>query len=283
MANEKSLGIVLWRGKSLFDGKRIAVIATGVYNKQSSKNRKTGNVIQTYIIRADIDPMLARRLGEDYSICGNCMHREQSTCYVNLCHGPIKVFQALIDGRYKDYEPSDKVLFYNKFIRIGAYGDPAAVPIEVWENIICGIATRWTGYTHQWRKCDQQLKQYFMASVDSIERYNVEYEKAHSMGWRTFRIRESDVNPVGENEFICPASEEGGRVITCEKCGQCSGTYYYSDKSKSPVIMLHADSDALSNWRNRRYMGIMTLRRRKQAWRRDYDSERKRFKEICKF
>ena len=131
---KKPLGIILWKGKSLADGKRIMVIATGVFTE--TKNKKTGDMIQTYIIRRDIHPMLARRLGEDKSVCGDCMHREQSTCYVNLCHGPINVYLALIDGSYKDYKPSDIELFKGRNIRIGSYGDPAAVPIEVWENIL---------------------------------------------------------------------------------------------------------------------------------------------------
>lgn len=278
---KKPIGIVLWRGKSELDGERIAVIATGVFNKKrATTNRKTGDMIQTYIIRADIHPMLARRLGEDKSVCGDCMHREQSTCYVNLCHGPINVYLALIDGSYKDYEPDDIELFNNKFIRIGTYGDPAAVPLEVWENI-CRVAKGWTGYTHQWKKCNPLLKKYCMASVDSIERYNVEYEKAQSMGWRTFRVRESENNLVGENEFICPASKERGAVTTCQKCGQCSGTYFYT--GKSPVIKLHADSPELGNWRQKRYKKIMILRRRKQAWRRDYAAERKAFLKACRF
>jgi hypothetical protein len=280
MNDKKPIGIVLWRGKSLLDGERIAVVATGVYSSQATKNRKTGNMIQTYIIRRDIHPMLARRMGADYSICGDCMHREQSTCYVNLCHGPINVFLALVDGSYKEYEPEDIELFRDRFVRLGTYGDPAAVPIEVWENI-CKVAKGWTGYTHQWKKCDPRLKCFCMASVDSIERFNVEYEKAQSMGWRTFRVRESLDNPVGENEFVCPASKERGVLTNCEKCGCCSGIF--SHTKKSPVIMLHADALELANWRNARYRKIMVLRRRKQAWRVDYTKRIREFKKVCPF
>ena len=131
---KKPIGIVLWKGKSLLDGKRIMVIATGIWGR-GSKNKKTGDMIQTYIIRRDIHPMLARRMGMDFSICGDCKHREQSTCYVNLCHGPIGVFNALVDGSYMPWEDRDLELFKDRFIRIGSYGDPAAVPYEVWENI----------------------------------------------------------------------------------------------------------------------------------------------------
>ena len=127
---KKPIGIVLWEGKSLLDGQRIMVVATGVYSK--SENKKTGEMIQTWILRRDIHPMLARRMGEDFSVCGDCMHRENSTCYVNLCHGPIGVFHAYLDHSYKPFEAADIELFRDKPIRIGSYGDPAAVPFEVW-------------------------------------------------------------------------------------------------------------------------------------------------------
>ena len=278
---KRPLGIVLWQGKSLLDGERIMLIATGIYGK-TSKNAKTGKMIQTYILRRDMHPMLARRMGRDFSICGGCMHREQSTCYVNLCHGPIAIFHAWLDGRYKNYEDSDLELFRDRSIRLGSYGDPAAVPLEVWRNI-CSVSKVWTGYTHQWKTCDPGLKNFCMASVDSIKGFNVEYEKAQFMGWRTFRIRESEDNLIGENEFVCPASKENGSATTCEKCGLCSGTYYYDSTVKSPTILLHADSNELGNWRLKKYLQIMKKRKNKKAWRRDYKSEEKAGRKIYKF
>ena len=272
-------GIVLWEGKSLIDGERIMAIATGVYGK--SKNGKTGDMIQTYILRRDVHPMTARRMGDDFSVCGDCMHRETSTCYVNLCHGPINIFYAYLDHSYKPFECSDLEAFRGRNIRFGSYGDPAAVPFEVWDRI-AKVAGGWTGYTHQWRNCDQRLKNLCMASVDTIERYYVEYEKAQSMGWRTFRLREcTDKNPVFEGEFVCPASKEAGAIVQCEKCKACGGLS--SKTRKSPVIVLHADADELGNWRNKRYRKVMVLRRRKQAWRKDYKAIIKAFKKACPF
>ncbi len=278
MNDIESIGIVLWQGKSLLDGKRIVAIATGVFGE--SKNHKTGDMIQTYILRRDIAPMFARRLGEDFSVCGNCMHREQSTCYVNLCHGPIMVHWAWTDGRYKMYKPSDIEHFRNKYIRIGSYGDPAAVPYEIWENI-CSVAKGFTGYTHQWKTCDQRLKNLCMASVDTIKGYMVEYHEASKLGWRTFRIRESEENTLMENEFVCPASKEGGAKTNCNKCRMCAGNSV--NTISCPVIMLHADSDEMGNWRHKRYMATMKKRKWKKAWRRDYKTERKIFKQVCKF
>jgi hypothetical protein len=279
MKVKKPIGIVLWEGKSLLDGQRIMAIATGMYGR-ISENSKTGQMIQTYILRRDIHPMLARRMGEDFSVCGNCMHREQSTCYVNLAHGPIKIFWAYLDKSYKDFEPQDIELFKGKNIRIGSYGDPAAVPYEIWENI-CKVSNHFTGYTHQWPTCDQRLKNLCMASVDTIQGFMQEYDKARAMGWRTFRVRESMENPVQQDEFVCPASKEAGKLTVCEKCCACSGLS--AKTSKNPVIELHADSDALSNWRHHRFMRIMKKRKAKHAWRRDYTIERKMFKKICSF
>jgi len=276
---KKPIGIVLWEGKSLLDGERIMVIATGVYGK--SENQKTGEMVQTYVLRRDFHPLLARRMGEDFSVCGDCMHRELSTCYVNFCHGPISIFHAYLDHAYKPFEAADIELFRGRNIRLGSYGDPAAVPYEVWERI-SSVANKVTGYTHQWRKYDQRLKNICMASVDTIERYIIEYEKARSEGWRTFRLREDlEKNPLLPGEFICPASKEGGQKTTCEKCGSCGGLSVKT--KKTPVIMLHADAKELGGWRHKRYTKAMILRRRKQAWRRDYNSERKQFKKVCKF
>jgi len=278
---KKPIGIILWQGKSLLDGERIACIATGIFGK--SENRKTGDMIQTYIIRRDMHPMLARRMGEDKSICGDCKHKEQSTCYVNLCHGPIGVFNAFIDGSYRQWQDGDLELFRDRNFRIGSYGDPSAIPYEIWENI-CSVTDRHTGYTHQWnnKKTDQRLKNLCMASVDSIVGYNKEYEKARAMGWRTFRIRECLENELMPDEIVCPASKEAGVLTNCEKCNLCCGLDRAN--AKNPIILLHADSESFgSNWRYDRYMTIMKKIKYKKGWRRDYAGERKIFRKTCKF
>ena len=275
---KKPIGIILWQGKSLLDGKRIMVVATGIYGKTT--NRKTGDMIQTWILRRDINPVLARRMGKDYSICGNCMHREQNTCYVNIGQGPNAVFNAYLDQSYKNFEAGDLELFRGRSIRVGSYGDPAAVPFEVWETIT-SVAKKWTGYTHQWdnKKTDARLKNICMASCDSIKGYNKEAIKAQSMGWRTFRIRESLDNELMDNEFACPASKERGELTTCNKCGACGGQS--SSTKKSVAIILHGDSKVII-YKIHRYLKIMKLRLYKKGWRRNYKKERKKFREICK-
>ena len=286
MKQKKPIGIILWSGKSLLDGERIACVATGIFGK--SENRKTGDMIQTYIIRRDMHPMFARRMGEDKSICGDCKHKEQSTCYVNLCHGPIGVFNALVDGSYREWQDGDLEFFKDRDFRIGSYGDPAAIPYEIWENI-CKIVKGYTGYTHQWnnRKIDQRLKNICMASVDSIVGYNKEYEKAKIMGWRTFRVFADDngtsvYDVKTDTEIVCPASKEAGVLTNCEKCSLCCGLN--KANAKDIIINHHADSEVMgSMWRRDRFITIMKKIKYKKGWRRDYDRERKIYKQVCKF
>ena len=281
---KKPLGIILWKGKSLFDGERIMVIATGIFTK--TENRKTGDMIQTWILRRDINPIFARRLGEDKSLCGSCKNKQENTCYVNLGRSPLNVYKAYHDDRYRDFEEQDLELFRDRYLRIGSYGDPAAIPFKVWDKL-CSVSKGSCGYSHQWRTCDQRLKTICMASVDSIVGYTKEYEKAKSMGWRTFRVFADDngisINDVKiSTEFICPASEEAGVKTDCEHCGACSGLS--SRTPKDVLINFHADSEAMGTmWRRDRYIAMMKKIKNKKKWRRDYKSERKIYKKVCSF
>ena len=45
---------IIYNGPSLLDGQPIVVIAT-----YSNRNKKTGHVVQTYILRSDINPLEA--------------------------------------------------------------------------------------------------------------------------------------------------------------------------------------------------------------------------------
>jgi len=282
---KKPIGIILWQGKSLLDGERITCIATGIFTK--SENRKTGDMIQTYIIRRDINPIDARRMGEDKSICGFCKHKENSTCYVNLGQAPTSIYKAFHDGRYRQWQQNDLELFKGRSIRVGSYGDPVAIPYKVWENI-CNASKDFTGYTHQWnnKKCDQRLRNFCMASVDSIVGYDKEYNKAKAMGWRTFRVFADDkgisvYDVKKDNEIVCPASKEAGVLTTCEHCNLCCGLNRAN--GKDVIINHHADSDSMGSlWRRDRYIKMMKKIKNKHAWRRDYTTERKQYKIICK-
>jgi len=70
-------------------------------------------------------------------------------------------------------------------------------------------------------------------------------------------------------------------VVQCEKCCACSGLS--AKTKKNPTIVLHGDAESIGPWRYNRYMAVMKKRKAKKAWRRDYASERKVFKKVCKF
>ena len=65
---------IIYNGPSLLDGKPIVVIATF-----SNRNKKTGAVVQTYILCRDISPLEASKTGADFTICGNCIMRGEVT------------------------------------------------------------------------------------------------------------------------------------------------------------------------------------------------------------
>ena len=247
---------VLWKGPSEIDGAPIALIAI-----VNSSNRKTGGMLQTYIIRTDIPPIEANRIGADYSICGDCHLKgkaapEKTTglalergCYVNLGQGPTIVYKTfdrfgyprLVDcyGPIYSTMNHDQLLTTygaNQNIRCGTYGDPLAVPQWVWDALL-KRARNWTGYTHQFnaiKTVGEKLtaSNFCMISADTL----TEAQKHWREGRRTFRtvINTADIDPAFE--IICPATKEGGERTTCEFCNLCAGS---SISAKNIAAVVH--------------------------------------------
>jgi hypothetical protein len=222
---------IIYNGPSLLDGKPIVVIAT-----YSKRNKKTGHVVQTYILRSDINPLEASKTGADVSICGNCPMRGEPTtdpkrkiakkrkCYVNLGQGVLIVYKSFLRGVYQEGDP--RTMGRDRFVRVGTYGDPAAVPSEVWDELLAEADT-WTAYTHQkpWRP------DIAMQSADSHSEA-IAHWKA---GRRTFRVI-ADLGDIDKtNEALCPASKEAGRRVQCTACKLCKG----SSLAKSIAIVEH--------------------------------------------
>ncbi len=212
-------GYVFYRGPSMLDGSPIVAIATGT--QRASQNGKTGPMVQTWILPAEEAPVAAAQSGKDAAVCGACPHRWAlgGDCYVTLFHAPARVWKAWKEGVYGTL--TDLQLEGSKHVelRMGAYGDPAAVPPTAWTLLL--LAVTWQGrtaYTHQWREY-AWLRPWAMASVDSP----AERLEAKGLGWRTFRVA-YDPKDRQRGEAICPATQKGSS-IQCATCPiKCDGT-----------------------------------------------------------
>jgi len=227
---------ILYEGPSLIDGQPIVAIAT-----YSDKNTKTGLMVQTYILCQNIDPRDANKTGADFSICGNCPLKgiptmdpkrklaEKRKCYVRIDQGSLIVWKAYQKGSYPKTNNISE-LGRGRMVRLGTYGDPAAVPSYVWKQLL-KEAIGHTAYSHQ-NDIIPIDKKIFMGSADSLEHA----KKFWSDNIRTFRVIQN-LNEIQDNEILCPASKEAGRKSTCAKCKLCSGTS--SNSQKSIAIVEH--------------------------------------------
>ena len=226
---------IIYKGPSRIDGAPIVVVAT-----YSNRNSKTGAVVQTYILRADINPLEASKTGADVSICGTCPLRGTPTadparkiaigrrCYVNLGQGVLIVYKAIGRGVYPEaQDPASRAAIgRGRVVRCGTYGDPAAVPDHVWTELLAEAVT-WTAYTHQkpWRP------DIAMQSADN----HAEALDHWAAGRRTFRVITGVADLDKANETLCPASKEAGRRTTCASCKLCRGSVV----AKSIAIVEH--------------------------------------------
>lgn len=249
-------GFVFYSGKGLIDGQPIVGIATW-----GSGNIKTGDLIQTWILRSDMHPMQAVSDGSDVSICGNCPLRglikpaserisknskiigdtanKGRSCYVLIQNAPTQIYKSYVAGNYPVLDDSCRKYMMGKGLRYGSYGDPVAIPMKYWDDLkkYC-TGSSMPGYTHQWRnKKFAGWKNVVMASTHSLS----ENELAKSMGWRTFRTIVS-VSDKSDTEIICPASAEGGYKSNCASCGACDGRRSDADVRHSVAIVGHGSA-----------------------------------------
>jgi len=112
--------------------------------------------------------------------------KTSGSCYVNLVlHGINGQYKSWTAGSIAMYDPAAHDDFIkNKPVRLGSYGDPAVIPIDVWIDLL-SLASNHTGYTHQWREPDKQdYKSILMASVDTQK----DIVDATELGWRQFAV-----------------------------------------------------------------------------------------------
>jgi len=234
---------IIYRGPSKIDGSPIVAIAI-----VKSSNTKTGNMVQTYILCDNgLDPMLNNKLGHDFSICGNCKFRGEAVtidapgkhakgrkCYVKLFQGVLNTWKHLQKGGYPVATGHAEIaaLGMGRMVRIGTYGDGAAVPRYIWDSLL-SEAVGHTAYSHQSDldgvEVDPNL---YMVSADT----KAEAVRAWDNGKRTFRVIDKVSEMVKGLEILCPASKEAGRRATCDTCKLCAGA---STKAKSIAIVMH--------------------------------------------
>lgn len=193
----------------------IKVIVTGT--SRGSGNSKTGHMLQTWIIPDKGFPRVGSLPAR--IVCGDCAI--EKACYVNRA-----VLSAVARTEYPPLQPDllYKVSGSKTPIRLGAFGNPSAMPIEVARRLIRNRA--WTSYEAMWRTCDPAWQHISMASTQTIE----DTETALSMGWRCFlTVPENQVDVVlahFESRGVqCLAQTKG---IQCRSCRLCDGTLHRS-------------------------------------------------------
>ena len=136
---------------------------------------------------------------------------------------------------------------YQRTLRQGAWGDPAAVELSVWDALHA-YGVKGTGYTRRWMHPENiGYSKYCQASVQSIG----EAQLAVMLGWEYYRV--DLANDGGQDgEIVCPESTSGG-VIDCDGCGICHGHSRPSKNIMIPVIR-GKDGDA------RCYVNVSWLR-----------------------
>jgi hypothetical protein len=206
-------GRILWEGASRINGAPVVVIATGF--RDVSSNGKTGDMVQTYIMRSDIPPLDALASGADSAVCGGCPFRKalRGGCYVNVGHAPRGIWECYRNGAGYDYL-TDTAPLAGRRIRFGSYGDPAAAPLGMWLSL-AAAASGHTGYTHQWRaRRFEGFRAVCQASADSPE----DVTTAAARGWGTFRVSPPGDRETLPGEFYCPSP-----AVSCADCRACDG------------------------------------------------------------
>ena len=229
------MSIKFYEGPSTIDGGQIMGYISG--ERDPSKNTKTGPALQVGVMVKDVHPSTAAKSGADHSVCGGCplrpsVHKAEKAvgrevgddpCYVTLFFKGAQ-WRSLSKAEVRRPIAEAYVADAN-FVRFGDYGHMSAVPRDVIEPMLKS-AKKWTMYTHEWRKPENQwLRHYAMASVHS----EAERLEAKALGWRTFRILSEGEEPVS-GEIACPFETHG---VQCIKCGLCNGAFHLSERTET--------------------------------------------------
>ena len=220
-------GLTLYEGPSTLGPDPIVVLATGI---TGSQNIKTGDCYQVYVLLRDIHPHEARITGLDESICGDCslkplLKNPDGECYVPgyMLNQPWSAWKENPE-LYPHGSLQDLPLY--KPVRVGAYGDMAAVPhpFPFWYQQLAGF--KHLAYTSQWRTTN--LQALAMASVQSP----AEQVDASARGYRTYR-RYRGMLELLTKEIECPYPR-----VQCRTCLLCDGTR--ANETRKHIAVLDA-------------------------------------------
>lgn len=204
-------GYVLHRGT--VNGAPFVAIAT-----METSNRKTGDMVQTWFLLENVNPVEAVQSGMDGdTVCNGCPFARGRGCYVNVGQAPLSVWRAFHRGAYPTLAPRDyAAVFTGRKVRFGAYGNPSLLPLAM-VRAIAAASDGWTGYFHDWRTNPyaRSYSRYFMASTETAESLQCATQK----GFRVFHV--SPVQPAGTVECLSDATN--GRVACADCKLACNG------------------------------------------------------------
>jgi hypothetical protein len=219
--------LVVYRGPSRYDPETNirAVLVL------KSTNVKTGDMAQLFVLNDTVPPHIAQKQGCDFAVCGNCPLRpaNQGGCYVTTFQGPLSTWRSTMSRPVAGTGEIAGAL-QGRALRLGAYGDVAALPPDVVAWLSAQVGGRVTGYTHGHKVLGldmvENLRTLCMLSVES----EAQALDAQQAGWRTFRSR-AEGAPLLAREIECPTER-----VDCLDCLLCRGA---SIGAKSISIPVH--------------------------------------------
>jgi len=183
-----------------------------------SSNRKTGDMVQTYLLDRETLTSEPKVFGAK---CVECPMVNK--CYVSRDKMSVRKALARLLGEERTsyaHATLDQVLplLSGRKVRLGTYGDPSALPLDDLKAIVSACEGH-TGYTHFWASIDTEYSAHLMASVEDATGELL----AQGLGYRTFRVitKEDTERSVSSVAVECLNTSSG---LTCAECLLCSGT-----------------------------------------------------------
>ena len=233
---------IIWTGISQIDGVTPIMAIASKASDDESGNRKTGDMIQISIAEINRHPVNAFQV--DSAVCpASCVHRGDldGDCYVDWGKSPRSAWAAANRRLARGVAPMTSEERVNAFqgaiVRLGSSGDPCAVPVVVWEQVLTGTAGH-SGYTADWEKLSlsgvaDRWKNIVMASCGSVNATKV----ATAYGWRVFAASASAADDMAFADIGVKACPSDTVNLTCDRCRQCDG----GEVGPSRFVKLHGN------------------------------------------